>query len=88
MLRVNNFWTLALFMVAIGCERKVSLSSSDQVSTWTIIRDDIFANNCVSCHVEGSSFARQSDLVLTADVAYEQLLNKVPQNQAAAEDGL
>ena len=57
-------------------------------SSWHIIRDEILEPNCVSCHSAGTSFASQSDLLLTADVAYEQLVNRVPNNQAAAEDGL
>jgi hypothetical protein len=57
-------------------------------STWTTIRDDIFQQRCVSCHVAGSSFARQSDLVLTADVAYAQLVEVRPNNAAARTDSL
>ena len=40
------------------------------------------------CHVSGSSFAEQSGLILTDDVAYEELVNVIPQNPHAAEDGL
>ena len=57
-------------------------------ATWDIIQSKIFDVKCVSCHVEGSTFANQSGLVLTADVAYEQLLNVTPKNQAAANDQL
>lgn len=61
---------------------------AQQPSTWSIIRDKILAPNCTSCHYEGSSFARQSGLVLTPDVAYSQLVNRKPQNAAARDDGL
>lgn len=57
-------------------------------STWGIIRDQIFAPQCASCHYEGSSFARQSGLVLTPDRAYEELVNQPPTNAAARADGL
>ncbi|GIS73248.1 MAG: hypothetical protein CM1200mP10_28250 [Candidatus Neomarinimicrobiota bacterium] len=33
-------------------------------------------------------FCGQSDLILTADVAYSQLINRVPHNQIAIDDGL
>ncbi|MDH5603532.1 MAG: hypothetical protein OEY51_06325, partial [Cyclobacteriaceae bacterium] len=57
-------------------------------ATWEIIQTKIFDSKCVVCHTEGTSFARQSDLVLTADVAYANLIDKVPKNLAAARDGL
>lgn len=43
-------------------------------STWGIIQEDIFATCCVSCHTAGTSFAQQSGLLLSADVAYSQLV--------------
>ena len=36
----------------------------------------------------GTSFANQSNLILTPDVAYEQLTNQPVDNQAALNDGL
>lgn len=44
--------------------------------------------SCISCHEAGSSFARQSDLILTADISYQQLINRAPKNTAAQKDGL
>ena len=38
--------------------------------------------------MSGSTFAFQSDLILTSDVAYGELINVVPNNAAAASDGL
>ena len=78
---------LALCLALSGCggERP---PSPGEVSTWEIIRDDILAANCAGCHAAGTSFARQSGLVLTPDVAWEQLFNRVPNNQAAARDNL
>lgn len=57
-------------------------------STWGIIRDRILVPNCAGCHSEGTAFARQSKLVLTPDVAYEQLINRKPANTYAIEDRL
>ncbi len=57
-------------------------------STWATIQNSIFKQNCVSCHQPGNAFATQSGLVLTADEAYNQLINIPPKNQAAKNDGL
>ena len=57
-------------------------------STWGIIRDRILGPSCAGCHSEGTTFAKQSKLVLTPDVAYEQLVNRKPANTYALEDGL
>ena len=62
--------------------------SSDLNSTWDVIQATILNTNCVECHVAGSSFARQSGLILTPDVAYSQLVNRAPHNAAARTDGL
>lgn len=63
-------------------------SGPAEVATWDVIQDDILAANCVSCHTSGTSFARQSGLVLTPDAAYDQLVNAAPTNAAAAAAGL
>lgn len=57
-------------------------------STYDVIQERIFDRYCTSCHVAGSSFARQSDLVLTADVSYKQLIDVPAHNAAARADGL
>ena len=56
--------------------------------TWDIIQESIWNPKCTMCHVSGSSFAEQSGLILTPDVAYDELINVTPQNPHAAEDGL
>ncbi len=61
---------------------------TSSTSSWQIIRDDILAPNCVNCHSAGTTFASQSDLLLTADVAYEQLVNRSVNNRAADDNGL
>ena len=77
-----------------GCE-KDSPASIEEVTqdftgrnTWKIIQQDILDQSCTDCHTVGTSFAEQSDLILTADVAYSQLIDRVPHNQAAIDDGL
>ena len=57
-------------------------------STWNTIQSKILDVSCVDCHYEGSSFANQSDLVLTAESAYLNLIDVIPHNSYAEEDGL
>lgn len=57
-------------------------------SSWQIIQEEIFDKNCTQCHFAGSEFAVQSGLVLTADQAYDNLIDVVPKNEQAAADGL
>ena len=83
----------AVRFACLMCAAALAACSSDpsgpqETSTWEVIQHDILATNCVSCHTAGTSFARQSDLVLTSDAAYDQLLNVAPANRTAAADGL
>ena len=57
-------------------------------NTWDIIQEAILTPKCTMCHFSGSSFAEQSGLILTEDVAYDELINATPQNVHAADDGL
>ena len=63
-------------------------ASSETRPTWDIIRDDIIVPRCASCHTAGSFYAQQSGLVLSADIAYQEIINTIPTNSSAAEDGL
>lgn len=81
-----RFVVLALFMTVMM--PTLAWSQEDDASTWSVIRDHIFDGNCASCHQSGTGFARQSGLLLTADHAYTDLLDVVPQNSTAAADGL
>ena len=80
---MKNFISIAIPLLLLTA----SVQAQDS-TTWAIIRDQIFTPNCTSCHYAGSSFARQSGLVLTADVAYSQLIDQPPKNNAARNDGL
>lgn len=62
--------------------------ASGHGDTWNIIQDAIWNPKCTMCHVSGSSFAEQSGLILTDDVAYDELIDVTPNNIHAAEDGL
>ena len=56
--------------------------------TFQIISEEIFVPYCSGCHYEGSFYAEQSGLVMTEDVLYEEMINVIPTNNEAAEDGL
>ncbi len=79
---------LISLIVINGCQKPALGEEEVEKSTWQVIQSEILDKACISCHVSGSSFARQSDLVLTADVAYEQLVDRLPHNEAARRDGL
>ncbi|SVA21651.1 uncharacterized protein METZ01_LOCUS74505, partial [marine metagenome] len=91
----HNSLYLCLFvgLFFTGCEKDLPISAEEEAqeftgrSTWKIIQQDILDQSCTGCHVAGASFAEQSDLILTADVAYSQLINRVPHNQVAIDDG-
>jgi hypothetical protein len=57
-------------------------------TTWDVIQHQVLDTACVNCHTAGHSFATQSDLVLTEDAAYNELVGTLPKNNAARADGL
>ena len=61
---------------------------AQQPDTWPVIQEQIINPKCTICHFSGSTFARQSGLVLTADSAYQELTQELPHNTAARNDGL
>ena len=63
-------------------------SENETRDTWQIINEDILTPKCANCHYEGSFFAETSNLVLTEEVAYQQLINRIPDNNAASDFGL
>ena len=77
-------------VLAWGCGNPSSVEPEPDppTATWSVIQSAILDNNCVECHVAGSSFAQQSDLILTSNVAYDQLVNRMSNNAAARADGL
>ncbi len=85
-------YRLFVLAVAISVVRCQSEQLIDGVvppqSSFEIIQRKILEPNCVACHEEGSSFARQSNLILTAEAAYSQLVNRIPQNESARNNGL
>jgi hypothetical protein len=89
-MRAQAHLTLLILLLA-SCSEKENKPEDPlkaYASSYEIIQGEIWDQTCISCHVSGSSFARQSDLILTADVSYAQLINRPPKNTAALEDGL
>lgn len=91
MRKILAFLSFAAALILVGC-RDDKASPEDPLAnyetTYEVIQGEIWDQSCTTCHLAGTSFARQSDLILTADVSYEQLINRAPNNTAAREDGL
>lgn len=89
---LNQFLVLITVFGLLSCQDDIpgviDMEPQEPQSSWEIIQAEIFEPNCVVCHTEGTSFAKESDLVLTADVGYEQLVGQLPKNAAALSDGL
>ena len=87
---------LFLALIMVGCDEGdtedqdslVGSGINKSKSTWSLIQENILQSNCVDCHVAGSSVAQQTGLILTADKAYKELVDKPPKNPAALADGL
>ncbi len=86
------FATAALLLSIIACNDDPSGIIEDPIlddlSTYEVIQTKIWDANCTSCHQAGTSQAKQSDLILTADVSYAELTTKDPHNAAAKADEL
>ena len=94
MINIKNLnITIILTLLFIGCEKDTTsnvepINDISGRSSWKIIQQEILDKSCAGCHSVGTSFGNQSELILTADVAYENLINREPHNQAAKDDGL
>ena len=64
------------------------LSDIEERDSWQIINEDILSSKCAQCHYGGSFYAETSDLILTEEIAYSQLINRTPNNTSAAIDDL
>ena len=64
------------------------LNDVEERDSWQIINEDILSSKCAQCHYEGSFYAETSNLILTEEIAYSQLINRSPNNTSAADDNL
>ncbi|WP_425389598.1 hypothetical protein [Ekhidna sp.] len=75
-------------ILLVNCSNEKGPVPISDMHTYDVIQTQIWDTQCISCHSAGSTFARQSDLVLTTGESYDQLVGRAPNNQAALEDGL
>ena len=74
--------------IFISCEsesgirppQEENMSLEDYESSYNIIQGEIFDKYCISCHVEGHTYAEESGLILTSDTSYQSLINEYPKN--------
>ncbi|MEI6739019.1 MAG: hypothetical protein WCK74_01785 [Gemmatimonadaceae bacterium] len=82
---------MTLLLVACGGDSGGSSTSSAPTvvdGTFARIQREVLTPSCAGCHVAGSSSARQSQLVLTADSAYAQLVGVASVQAIAKADGV
>lgn len=78
-----------LLAAAVGCGTDTPGTSAPAGAegTFARIQREILTPQCAGCHTSGSSGARQSGLVLTADSAYQQLVGVASAQLVARADG-
>ena len=87
-------WVLAGIVVLGACGGDkvgtpvVSVTPGGVDGSFTRIQREILDPSCASCHSSGTSQARQSKLVLSADSSYQQLVGVSSLQQVARADGL
>jgi len=86
-MKQNALFFFLFALLLTGCDVK-NVDEFDDSTTWRSIQTRILTPKCANCHVAGSSFAEQSGLILTEDVAYEETVSSQVKNAAAKKDGL
>ena len=84
---INQDISLDILDIVIVTNRIIS-SVQDNRSSLEIISHEIFNSACVGCHYSGSFYAQQSGLIMEEDMLYDEIINKIPKNSSAADDGL
>ncbi|MBC8346794.1 MAG: hypothetical protein ISR82_04980 [Candidatus Marinimicrobia bacterium] len=72
-----------LFLL-ISCSEKVG----EGTETWNVIQEEILTPQCVNCHMQGTTIAKQSGLILSEGASYSALVGALPKNLAAKNDNL
>lgn len=88
--RLAHTAQLALIALLVSCGGGDGTGAAAPVpdGTFARIQRTILDPQCVSCHRTGTSFARQSQLVLSSDSSYEQLVGANPVQIVAKADGM
>jgi hypothetical protein len=94
-MRFTRVLPIVLLALSSGCAGGDGTAAESVAPVPTIgegsyarIQRDIFDPSCVSCHRTGTSDARQSKLVLTADSSYQQLVGVASQQSTARVAGI
>ncbi|HUS01609.1 MAG TPA: hypothetical protein VMY77_07775, partial [Chitinophagaceae bacterium] len=80
---------IILSFIIGSCKKNVGQAAAKD--TWAVIQENILNLSCATngCHASTSDVNyAQHNLVLSTDVAYDNLVNKVPKNTAANAAGL
>ena len=85
--RLARLFLLGLLAACGGSDQQVGTPVSPD-GTFARIQRTIFEPQCAGCHRTGASDARSSQLVLTADSAYQQLIGITSAQSLARADGL
>src|SRR4051812_26042734 len=80
---------LVVAVVACGGDENSTNQPTNASGTFAQLQQSVLTPSCAvsGCHVSASA-AASGNLVLTSDVAYDNLVNAAPTNLAAARDGL
>ena len=82
---------LSISFIIQSCTKNSAAGTGANKDTWAVIQEKILTPSCAvsGCHSStGDGTYNQHTLVLSASVAYENLINKAPQNAAANAAGL
>lgn len=89
--RMANWQAISLVLtgaILSACAGDSAQQATVADGTYARIQRDILDKSCASCHRTGTSDARQSQLVLTADSSYTQLVGIASAQAVAKADGL
>ena len=82
---------LSLSVIITACKKNTGTNNVAKKDTWVIIQEKIFTPSCAisGCHASATDATySQHNLILSADVAFDNLINKISKNTAANADGI
>lgn len=79
---------LVAALTLAGCSDAASMNGPETGGSFALLQARVFTPLCVDCHKPGTDEAKESGLVLTADRAFNSLVNAAVSNAQAKQDGL
>ncbi len=82
---------LSLSLLMPSCKKNTGTNDTSKKDSWAIIQEKIFTPSCATggCHAAATDATyAQHNLILSADVAFDNLINKPSKNTAANTDGI